>query len=129
MSASARNARRSARRLFTLHRGFALMKNINRRNSISLLVGAIFILAATATASRQRVGSRLSRDAKDAGIKKNLANETAPARFSRVLASLHQPVAPQTVGLTFVVTNTNDSGPGSLRQAITDSNNAGSGPN
>jgi len=36
-------------------------------------------------------------------------------------------LAASAFGATFTVTNTNDSGPGSLRQAITDANSAGSG--
>src|SRR5690349_12298759 len=52
----------------------------------------------------------------------------ARLRPGRVVAGI-EPLEMRRLLATFVVFNTNDSGPGSLRQAIIDSNHATPGPN
>src|SRR2546422_5393213 len=106
------------------------MKNRIHRNSFLLWLSFTLALTATVTASHEWRGSLVSREAMGAGIKqKNPASESAVAWSSRVLAFVHPASPAQGLGQTFIVTNTNDSGAGSLRQAIIDSNLATTGTN
>src|SRR6266550_3632374 len=97
------------------------MRNAIHRNLFFLWLSLTLALAVTVTVSHAKHGGISSHKFNKADVEKNRpVNESAIIRSSRAFVSF-QPAPPQ--GPTFIVTNTNDSGAGSLRQAIGDSNN------
>src|SRR5262249_36601418 len=81
-------------------------------------ISSVWLVSTFANASRTtRVRSAEGRAPSSPGVVRGVAELRPP------LPAVHKPVAP----LVFTVTNTNDSGTGSLRQAITDANSMGGG--
>src|SRR5437763_5634451 len=85
---------------------------------VVLMAAGASLLAPVITASRRM--HLPSRSANKPNANQRFNGE--PDGAGSMLAVRYAPLTPQPMGQTFVVTNTNDSGLGSLRQAITDSN-------